>query len=342
MKPACPAPPAGAAPPSAHAAAQASAHPATGPAQPAAPPDAHWVTEPERSTAWALRLMAWIALRCGRRVARTLLHGVALYFVLLAPRPRRASARYLSRVFGRPAHWTEVYRHVHCFAATVLDRVYLLRGATAWLDLRAQGTEWVDQVLADGRGALLMGAHIGSFEALRATGRDQPDLHITMLMYPDNARLINAALAAIAPGAQPAIIALGRPESMLAVRDRLAEGGLIGVLADRALPGESPGKSSTVWLPFLGHDAPFSDGPFRLADLLRQRIVFMVGLYLGGPTYDVRFAPLADFRQRLRDPAAREQRIHAALRDYVARLDALCREQPYNWFNFHDFWHDDD
>ena len=320
------------------------ARPGNAPPGPAAAPGkaSHWVTEPERSNAWALRLMAWIALRLGRRFARAVLHAVALYFVLLAPRPRRASARYLGRVFGRPARWVEVYRHVHCFAATVLDRVYLLRGATAWLDLRSHGTDLVDQVLADGRGAFLIGAHIGSFEALRATARDRPALHITMVMYPDNARLINAALAAIAPGTQPAIIALGRADSMLAVRDRLAEGGLIGVLADRAMPGASPARSSTVRLPFLGREAVFSDGPFRLADLLRQRIVFMVGLYLGGPAYDVRFEPLADFSERLSDPAAREQRIQAALRDYVARLEALCREQPYNWFNFHDFWHDDD
>ncbi len=310
---------------------------------PPSPPNtsAHWVTEPERSNAWALRLMTNIALRCGRPFARTVLHLIALYFVLFAPRPRRASARYLARVFGRPARWIEVYRHVYSFAATVLDRVYLLRHATSWLDLRATGTEHVDACLAAGRGAFLMGAHIGSFEALRATGRDNPDLRIAMVMYPDNARLINAALAAIAPGEVPAIIALGRPDSMLAVLDHLATGGLIGVLADRAMPGESQTRSAPVRLPFLGSDAVFSDGPFRLAELLRQRIVFMVGLYLGGPIYDVRFEPLADFTERLRDPLAREQRIQAAMRAYVSRLEALCREQPYNWFNFHDYWHDD-
>ena len=33
--------------------------------------------------------------------------------------------------------------------------------------------------------------------------------------------------------------------------------------------------------------------------------------------------------------------IHAALRDYVARLERLCREAPYNWFNFYDYWRED-
>ena len=30
--------------------------------------------------------------------------------------------------------------------------------------------------------------------------------------------------------------------------------------------------------------------------------------------------------------------MHDALRAYVAKLEALVREAPYNWFNFYDFW----
>jgi predicted LPLAT superfamily acyltransferase len=55
----------------------------------------------------------------------------------------------------------------------------------------------------------------------------------------------------------------------------------------------------------------------------------------------VRFEPLADFRERAADAPAREAAIHAALAAYVARLEALCREAPSNWFNFYDFWLED-
>jgi len=301
---------------------------------------ASWAAQPERSNAWALRLMSVIALAAGRRLARVVLHLIAVYYVLFSPRQRRASRRYVERVLGRSGNWIDGYRHVLCFASTVLDRVYLLREQTDWLDLRISGSQHVDDCLAHGQGAILMGAHIGSFEALRATGRDRPDLDITMLMFPDNARLINEALAAIAPNAKPQIIALGRPEAMLQVRDKLASGGLVGVLADRTLPVESV-RANTLWLPFFGKPAPFSDAPFRLAELLRQRIIFMVALYAGGPVYDARFEPLADFSERLRDPAQREARVLAAMQAYVAKLEALCRESPYNWFNFHDYWHED-
>ena len=306
---------------------------------------AAWAAEPERSSLPALKVMVWIALRCGRRLARAVLVVVVFYFVLFSPRQRRASRRYLDRALGREASWWDGYRHVFCFAATVLDRVYLLRGQTTWLDLHAQGTRMMDARVALGKGVYMMGAHLGSFEVLRATGLGanapgKPAVDITMLMYPDNARMINSVLAAIAPEARPRIIALGRPEAMLAVRDRLAAGGLVGVLADRTLPLESD-RSGVMWLPFLGRPAPFSDGPFRLAELLRQPVIFMAGLYCGGGRYEVHFEQLADFSQRLRDPAEREARLAQAMAAYVARLESLCRARPYNWFNFHDFWHED-
>ena len=299
-----------------------------------------WSHTPERSNALALRVMSWIALTCGRRVARWVLHPITVYFVLFAPVPRRHSRRYLSRALGRPAGWRDVYRHLFTFTATILDRVYLLSGRMHLFDVSVHGEALIDATLAEGRGAFLVGAHIGSFEALRAIGQNRSGLRIAMVMYPDNARLINHALRAIAPHYQPKIIALGQRDSMLAVRDWLDAGGLAGLLADRALPGESQ-RAGSIGVNFLGREASFSDGPFRLAALLRRRVVFMAGLYAGGNRYDVRFTALADFSQRAADPAAREQHIRDAVLAYAAQLESICREQPYNWFNFLDFWHED-
>lgn len=299
---------------------------------------AAWARAPERSNMLTLRLMCWIALRCGRRAARAVLHPITLYFLLFAPTARGHSLRYLGRALGRPARWVDAYRHVHAFASTILDRVYLLRGRLDLFDLRMQGTELIEQTLAEGGGAFLVGAHLGSFEVLRTAGCAQGQLRVAMVMYPDNARKINAALHAIAPDARPEIIALGRMDSMLAVRDWLNDGGLAGMLGDRVLHDASQhGKELSI--PFLGREATFSDGPFRLAALLRRRVIFMTGLYLGGNRYEVRFEPLADFTQRC-DANERERRIHSAVCGYVALLETLCREHPYNWFNFHDFWHE--
>ena len=85
----------------------------------------------------------------------------------------------------------------------------------------------------------------------------------------------------------------------------------------------------------------FTDGPLRLAMLLRRRVIFMVGLYRGGNRYDVRFESLVDFRHPPADLVERERLVRSAVADYVRRLETLCREAPYNWFNFYDYWDED-
>ncbi len=305
-----------------------------------APQARSWASTPERSNLFALRLMSWVALHGGRPAARLLLHPITLYFVLFAPAPRRHSQRYLSRALGRRATWRDVYRHFHAFTATILDRVYLLGQRSDLFDVTVQGEAAVEQAAGEGRGAFLIGAHVGSFEVLRTIGEQRDWLRIAMVMYPDNARMINQTLHAIAPAYKPQIIALGRSDSMLAVRDWLDGGGLAGILADRSLPGESQ-RGNGVAIDFLGREARFSDAPFRLASLLGRKVILMAGLYLGGARYDVRFSTLADFSERLANPQQREARIREALVAYARALETICREQPGNWFNFHDFWSED-
>ncbi len=299
-----------------------------------------WATTGEHGSLLALRLMAWIALTLGRPAARLLLHPITLYFLCFAPLARRQSARYLGRALGRPARWRERYRHLHTFAATVLDRVYFVRGEAALFDLRVTGGELVDAALAQGRGAFLLGAHLGSFEALHASGARRPGLQVAMAMYPDNARKIQGILQALAPNFKLAIITVGRSGSTLAIRDVLDGGGLVGLLGDRCLGAES-GRSHSILMPFLGQPARFTDGPLRLAMLLRRPVIFMAGLYRGGKRYDLHFETLADFSLPMADPAERERCLRRALADYVARLEQLCREAPYNWFNFYDYWCED-
>ena len=305
-----------------------------------APPPAHWSATRERSNKLTLQLMAWIAVHLGRRIARLVLHPITWYFLLFSPGPKRQTRRYLRRALGREPGWADHYRQVHAFASVVLDRVYLARGAMGTFDIQVQGGDLVHQLLADGRGAFMLGGHIGSFEALHAVGKGE-QLPVAMVMFPDNARMIHSVLQAIAPNLALEIIAIGRPGSTLAIRDWVDQGGLVGVLGDRMLPGNGGPRSENVALPFLGTPALFNDGPLRLAMLLKRKVLFMVGLYRGGNRYDVRFELMADFSQAPADTARRDEMLRAAQLDYVARLEALCREAPYNWFNFHDFWNED-
>lgn len=278
-----------------------------------------------------LRVMTWISLRLGRRAGRAVLHLIAAYFLLFAPASRRASGNYLRRALGRPPRWRDLYLHFFTFAATIHDRVYLVNHRFELFKLEVYGEDALLGLLAGGKGLFLMGAHLGSFEVIRALGRKHANLRVAMAMHQENARKINAMLAAINPEAVQDIIPLGQVDSMLKVRAHLDEGCAVGMLADRSL-----GNDTRYPVQILGADANLPGGPFRMAALLRRPLVFMTGLYLGGNRYAIHFDPLADFSAVARDQS--DAAVREAIARYAALLDQYCREAPYNWFNFFDFW----
>ena len=300
-----------------------------------AAPDAEWKQLPERSNMFWLRVMTWISLALGRRAARVVLYGIAAYFMVFAPTARRMSRIYLRRVLKltplQAVSWRHLFRHFLGFASAIHDRVYLVNNRFDLFDIRIHNQQLVDNVVAGGQGVFLIGAHLGSFEVLRAIGRKQPGLRVTMVMYEENARKINAALTAINPHAQQDIIPLGHIDSMIQVHELLGRGTVVGMLGDRSL-----GRDETYAVNFLGGKASLPLGPFRMAAILRRPVLFMTGLYMGGNRYDVHFETLADFSAL--PPRGRTQAVHAAMTRYAALMEQYCYSAPYNWFNFFDFW----
>jgi predicted LPLAT superfamily acyltransferase len=275
--------------------------------------------------------MVCVALTLGRRAARWLLYPGCAYFLASGSRARAASRDYLRKALDREPRLGDIYRHFLNFAFTVLDRVFLLRGRYAQFDIRTHGEHLVADLVGRGDGCFLLGAHMGSFEVIRALGGDARAVRVSLVMYEENARKLNSILNAIKPDLAVHIIALGKVDAMLKVEQALKRGEFVGMLGDRTIAGEG-----TVMCPFLGSPARFPVGPFRLAAMLERPIVLMFGLYLGGNRYDIHFERLAEFSHE--DRAGRGAIMEQAVRSYVARLEHYCRLAPYNWFNFYDYW----
>ncbi|HMK86275.1 MAG TPA: hypothetical protein VK437_09990 [Steroidobacteraceae bacterium] len=295
------------------------------------PGAAEWLAYRERGSATLLRLMVYLSLRWGRSASRTVLYGIAGYFFLFAPSARRHSRRYLELALGRKPRARDRFRHILYFATCIHDRVYLINDQYERFEITIEGEALMRAQLASGQGALLMGAHMGSFEVMRAIGKRRMGLEVSMAMYEQNARKIQTMLAAINPRARPDIIPLGQIDAMLHIAERLECGALVGMLGDRT-PGDEPVQAVQL----LGESAYIPTGPMRAAAILRRRVILMLGLYRGGNRYHVVFAPIADFSAVT--SGTRDAAVRSAVERYVSLLERYCRSDPYNWFNFFDFW----
>lgn len=260
--------------------------------------------------------MASLAMKAGRPLARALLLPVCGYFFLTAPSVRRASADYLGRVFERTATPIEVYRHIHTFAVSILDRVYFRAGQLERFEIRLSGEAHIAEALAAQRGLVLLGSHFGSFDLLRVVGMRAGIGDIQMAMYRAVPQKVDSAIAALGTDI-PNVIALDQPGAMLKVKESLERGSVVGFLADRAF-----GSARLRRARFLGSDALFPQGPLHIAKLLQVPIVMAFACYQGKNRYAIHFEKL--------EPADVER--------YAERLEHYCRLAPYNWFNFYDFW----
>jgi len=296
-----------------------------------------WKRRPEGGGEFALGLIARFAMRCGRRASRLLLYPITLYFLLRRGPERRASRAFLTRVLTRPASLVEVARHVHCFAATLLDRVFLLSRRFHGFDVRVSGLEPLHEDMDRGRGVLLLGSHHGSFEVLRVLSEQRPDAVIAVVLDRAQSPVITSLLEALNPALANHVIDANQDGNavVLGIREALERGALVGLLADRARPGQS-----TQACRFLGGDAAFPVAPWMIASAMKVPVQLCFGLYRGGARYDLHFERFAEYV--LIPRALRPQALAAIVQRYANRLEHHVRLAPFNWFNFYDFWRFDE
>jgi predicted LPLAT superfamily acyltransferase len=188
--------------------------------------------------------------------------------------------------------------------------------------------------MARGRGVLLLGAHIGSFEALRTLGEKRPGVRVAVVMDRRQTQLMTEMLHSLNPKIAANVIDAGADPAELALAMHAAaeEGALIGLLADRVRPGEAVHAAD-----FFGAPADFPTGPYVIASLLELPVVLCFGLYRGGNRYDLYFETFAEQIRLVRSDRAAQ--LGAWAQRYAHRLEHYTRLDPYNWFNFYDFWH---
>jgi predicted LPLAT superfamily acyltransferase len=290
-----------------------------------------WTALPERGTPASLRLIAWIAVHIGRSAARLLLYPITLYFVIGARAARRVSYEYLKRVRGRSPHWWHVFRHFHCFAATILDRVYLLRSEFEHFDVTLHEKEILHRQIESGKGCILLGSHFGSFEVLRTLGVTQQDFSLKVLMDIAHNQNITRFLDALNHKIASTVIVPDRLDTLLRVKESLDAGFLVGMLGDRVSSGDK-----TTQCRFFGSPATFPAGPILIAAMMHCPVILFFGLYRGGKHYEIYFEHFADDVILNRDHRAED--IQNWMQRYVERLEHYARLAPYNWFNFYPFW----
>jgi predicted LPLAT superfamily acyltransferase len=289
-----------------------------------------WLRTPERGSAFALSLLIGICRLLGRGFTRLLLAPIVLYFVAFAPQARRVSGDYLRRV-GLAHGFRAIYAHFLRFAHVTLDRLFFVLGRHHGFAITRTGKHHLAALKQQRRGALLLGAHLGSFEAMRAMAADEA-LPLNIVGYFKNARLINGILEQLNPALAARVINVERNmHFMLALKERIDAGEMVALLGDRIGLGDR-----VVEVDLFGAPALLPAGPYWLAASLRCPVYLTFGLFHEPNRYDLYCEPFAERIELGR--GTRETDAREWAQRYAKRLEHYCRLAPDNWFNFYPVW----
>ena len=291
----------------------------------------NWRDRPERGGRRITRFYIWLSLTVGRRLARPILYGIALYFFVSAPAERWASQDYLARVLGRRPTLVQRYRHFFIFCTLMMDKIFFLARRNKDVSFSVHGAEVFESLVAEKKGFLLASGHIGSFEALRALGISEKKHPVKALIDVETSRRFYNMLRDINPEVVDSVIPLGQPGTVLEIREWIDGGGVVGILADRSMSDDR-----VTPVDFLGAPANFPLGPWLLASVLNVPVVLCFAVYSGKGHYDAYFELLSPAVSPER--AQREDHARSLAIRFAARLEHFCRMTPYNWANLLNFW----
>lgn len=301
----------------------------------------HWSRLAERGGAVGLHIIYACYRLLGERAARLLLYPIVGYFFLTSSRSRKASRDYLQRIAQhagtRPPGWRASFCHFLSFAQSGLDKLAAWMGGIDNRRISFPNRALIDELLASGRGAVLIGSHLGNLEMTRALASEQRLATINAVVYTEHAQQFNRLLASANADFGVNLLQVSHfgPDTAIMLKDKVDRGELLVIVGDRTPPAEN-GRVSRV--DFLGSPAPFAQGPIILASLL-DCPVFLFFCLREGNGYRIHLEP---FAERIELPRReRQQHLHNYLQQYAQRLETYCLQTPEQWFNFYDFWQQD-
>jgi len=307
----------------------------------------HWAQQQEVKGLWGMRLMLRVWQLLGRRAFGLLLWPVIGVYWLTARPARQASQQWIERVkqvlaqrqLPAPPRLNSFF-HFMRFGYSMLDKVASWRGELKLnLDVVfAPGAREALDVDAP-QGKLLLASHLGDVEACRAMAQLDGSKVINALVFSENAQRFKQIMEEMAPDAGLNLMPVTDigPDTAIALKEKLERGEWVAIVGDRiAVNPQRGGDWRVIWSEFMGHPAPFPQGPFILASILRCPVLLIFALRQQDKLH-IHCEPFAD--PLILPRGERQQALQHTVDRYAERLEHYALMSPLDWFNFFDFWH---
>ncbi|WP_318520305.1 glycosyltransferase family 2 protein [Photobacterium leiognathi] len=305
----------------------------------------HWSSHAERGTILGIKTLLAVYSLLGRKAFNVLLKAVMGYYYLTGKKARKASEDYLEQLesyasdnqLALPAKLNS-YDHLLSFGHTMLDKLVAWKGDYSENNLTIHGDEHFNELAKRQQGIVVLGSHLGNLELCRALSSRHPDIKINALVFTEHAERFNAVLKAINPNSDLNLIQVNElgADTAIMLQQKVEQGEWVVIVGDRTSVTK---EQRVVWADFLGKPAPFPQGPFILASVLKVPVYTLFGLRddsQATPHFDVYFEPFSE--QLILPRKTRETALQETVQQYASRLESYTIKAPLQWYNFFNFW----
>lgn len=264
----------------------------------------------------------------GIRCAYCFLALIVIYFIPFAPKATKSIWRYnrQKRGLGILASVKELYCHYYVFGQTLIDKIAMRGGLSKKYHYEFDNYSRFLEILNSGQGVIMIGAHIGCWEAGAGFfGNYGKKINIVM-MDVEHQQIKDVLEENANEENNYNVIALNQNiiDAMLQMKIALNKGEYICFNGDRYI-----GKDNTTTIDFLGSKAIFPRGLFQIAAKCRVPVVFYYSMREPNCTYRFIFE-----EPNLEKKSSPEN----LLEQYSKSLEKIVIKYPRQWFNFYDFW----
>ncbi|MGR3040561.1 glycosyltransferase [Vibrio vulnificus] len=305
----------------------------------------HWSKQQERGTALGIKLLLAVYSLLGRTTFNLILRLVMAYYHATGKQAKQASQHYLDQLeqYARekrielPDNLTS-YNHLLSFGHTMLDKLAAWKGDFSAQNLTIHGQNQFDKMIDNQQGVVILGSHLGNIELCRALSRRHTNVKINALVFTEHAERFNAVMKAVNPNSELNLIQVSHlgPDTAILLQQKIEQGEWVVIVGDRTSTSK---ETRAVWADFLGKPAPFPQGPFMLASILKAPVYLLFGLRddsSSTPHFDVYFEHFSD--KIVLPRKERQTALEMVVQQYAQRLEHYTLQAPLQWYNFFDFW----
>lgn len=279
-----------------------------------------------RGTVLGYRIFFFTLRVFGIRGAYLLLRLVAFYYFLFAWKVVRIQYRYFRTVHGFgwwKSYWS-VYSNLVQFGQTLIDKTVVMSGKTDIpFEIIREGEHKIGEALQEGKGVLLISAHLGNWEAAGQL-LNKFDTTVNLVMMDLERQRLKSYLDSVMSGRKLNIISIGNDLShLVAIKQAFARNEIVALHGDRFAEGQR-----TLSFPFFGRPANFPLGPFILASKFKVPTLYVFCM----KEKDLRYHFYAY------DSGEIGSKPELLLQRFVSLLSEKVKAYPQQWYNYYDFW----